>query len=904
MTSHLRVTIDDIDLVLTEDTSISIELKNPYLNDGIDTYTYSFDVPLDGNRELLGDLDNPDSDRRLTSIEGHPMAIYIDGVLFAHGKVATIEEQTIVDKVSISMTSNKKQLKDMVADMQLRDLSFPESDKPDLQIGEKIGNILVNRTSTSSYGSMAVFRKLGNVYVNLILFDAVNHLPTTGNGYVQPQALGFSAPKEYEIVNGEPVVRKDFINTSVPFKENITHPDGTTRRALYHNARICYMHHALDTEGKSSEYVEYDNKKYGPYYMLEADRPQSGICFYLMYVLEVLFKNLEIHYDDAPIAAIEDMKRLSFFTTACKYDIDDPGKGVRSFGYETDFDSANQWLSARNIKGRLSKGYKRNSENESEDIVNILFYPNYYVGGDRHGREWKDVGSLGKSIVYVNLNETPVTRPVSEDGEYLFHFVMEDGSTVDYEMLCWGVGVNYVDDDTYSYSSEVVRMYANADNLPDMSVTDFLDSLWGSFGLRFHYDSETNEVTPYFIRDMLRNDRVHSIYGSDISVHKISEKITGVSIRYSAESDFNEQLTNLRKGVTDYDTRYDYLVDHTPVKDIETRKRYSEVAHGTMSAGDYTLYVDTVTGNTYRIKINKDELSAGNISGLQPSLFQVAQFKGILERSEEYKDASDNDLLSSDFSDYVHEITSSFEPLVQNDLYANKAKQTQLLAPFTDEEMWNEQADMDVIQNPVDSNRAYVHYVQEEIDTEERYDVSGTDDGNSPLQSIDWGSSICIMRGGGTNATTHIYDRGYDFFGNEKWRMVSGDYCMDYDTITNYAEQYDYNGGTVGGIGIEEGRFSLAIRAYHLHPETGIMMCSPEFARRGLADTFFSEYIYFLLHRKKLFIETMCEIEHIIDMQWRDKYAIAGHTGWIDQLSVKVSVQKGIEKVEFTMFEL
>lgn len=226
--------------------------------------------------------------------------------------------------------------------------------------------------------------------------------------------------------------------------------------------------------------------------------------------------------------------------------------------------------------------------------------------------------------------------------------------------------------------------------------------------------------------------------------------------------------------------------------------------------------------------------------------------------------------------------------------------------------MWNEKAKMGPIKNIVDSTAAYVHSVDEYIETDERYDATSTDDGNSPLQSIDWGNTITLMRGGGSDATINHYARNYDFFDNEKWSILSGEYAMDSDSINIYdGNPYDYDGASPGIGGGE--RISLSIRAYHTAPadipktkiKKGDILCNDmSVARRGLADKFFSEYIYFLLNRKKLAIKTFCEIQHIIDMQWKDKYAIAGHTGWIDHVSVKISVQKGIEDVEFTMFEL
>ena len=61
-------------------------------------------------------------------------------------------------------------------------------------------------------------------------------------------------------------------------------------------------------------------------------------------------------------------------------------------------------------------------------------------------------------------------------------------------------------------------------------------------------------------------------------------------------------------------------------------------------------------------------------------------------------------------------------------------------------------------------------YVTEELSLRESYDPSSTDDGNSPLQSYDWGLSVAIMRGGGIDSTHESYDYNYDGFGNSKGR--------------------------------------------------------------------------------------------------------------------------------------
>lgn len=1137
MTSHLRVTIDDIDLVLTEDTSISVEMKNPYLNEGIDTYSYQFDVPIEGNRELFGDVDNPDSDIRLSHIEGHPMAIYVDGILFAHGKVDVIDEQTIVDKVSISMTSNKKQLKDLIGDLKLRDLQFPEEDKQDLKIGEKIGNITVS--GLSDYQVRIKFRvnnydrEVHDYFTALNAYspDAVTRKLDTKK--IQPQALGFSCNKEYYIDNsdmsqkvvvakdaeGKRRVKQDYINTTVPFGSSIMHNDGVYRRALYHNARISYLQHGIDSDGKSSSDTLIKGQ-YGPYYVLPADRPQSGICFFVLYVLEVLFKQLEVIYGRdqyAAIAKVPDMNRLSFFTTLCKFDVEPKyyfhsniDSSEDDFGKFENFDAnrVNEWLEERDCRGEI-KANKTASADEYGFVTvlgnTFVFYPNIYAFTSKDypsvdRTKYTQVGAFlgsGKddNRYFFGLKSEAYTRRISSYNDTItvnLHKI--DGSVV--ENIVMGVGGEGVDGDAsepFKYGASVMNMYANSQNLPDMSASSFIDSLWASFGLRFYYNSESNVVEPYYIRDVLKSSVVHDIFGKDVTVHPVAERITGVTIKYSSEKDRKEQLADIYNGVSNYDTSFDYLVDKTDVRKINVAQIFDSLAHGIISAGDETLYIDTETGNAFRIKINKEELDASNINALQPALFRVAQWKGVTVYKDEYDKLTDVEKQTSEISDYIEEISSEFVPLDQNDLNARKNLHTALLCPFTDEEMWSNEAEMPAIQSVVDSTVAFTHTVECYVKTDERYDPTGTDSGNSPLQDIDWGAAITLMRGGGSDAYITHFDYGYDLFNNEKWRMVAGTVTMDSDSISLYNEMYDYNGSGVVisrpydgtytkseaeklilslwsgsnanlvspyrvvsadsmvahgwsrsdvGTGIctvlsgtkaltdyngiiseflftpigdngsimspdeintylanlelrasqlrrsimsldaetdssiisnykvgkhaliqqfdvspsdgyhskwadfysellhqlhdiyygdatevncpaPEGsadngngdgeRVSLCIRAYHNAPDDipgtnikkGDRLCKDDaVARRGLADKFFSEYIYFLLHRKKLSIKTLCEIQYIIDMQWKDRYCIAGHTGWINLVSTRISNAKGIENVEFTMFEL
>ena len=79
----------------------------------------------------------------------------------------------------------------------------------------------------------------------------------------------------------------------------------------YCNVRVCVKR----TDG-------YNKDLESPYLVLEADRPHSGMCFYVLYFLKCLFNHLGVVVKEDKSMNVEDMKRLAFFTTKCKYRVD------------------------------------------------------------------------------------------------------------------------------------------------------------------------------------------------------------------------------------------------------------------------------------------------------------------------------------------------------------------------------------------------------------------------------------------------------------------------------------------------------------------------------------------------------------------------------------------------------
>ena len=338
---------------------------------------------------------------------------------------------------------------------------------------------------------------------------------------------------------------------------------------------------------------------------------------------------------------------------------------------------------------------------------------------------------------------------------------------------------------------------------------------------------------------------------------------------------------------------------------------------------DQTCYIDVNTGNAYRLKVDKE---ATKVDELHPVMFEVGGYKGV--------EIGDCSTVNEDF---VEEIKSSFSPVIMNDVNGQKEMMVsnqdlgyvkddgtnniysvssgnlddakQILAAYVDEDMWHENMEY-TIQNVMGNN--YIDaYLNEICSTEESYDPTGTDDGNSPLQHYEWENAIAIMRGGGADAKVQIYDYDYDGCGNSKWRMVAGEYAVSPDSMDNWGNQYDYN-GEQEGIGDDE-RFSLKIRAYK--EVNGEILCKDDekdadgkvktkIRSRGLFDSFMSEHAHFLLNRKKLEMKFYCNVSDLLNIQWEKRYRIGEYVFWWNKISYSISVKNGLGLVEAEVYML
>lgn len=972
MKHHIDIQAGEHKLALPTDFSIDVDFQNPLFND-VEMFSYPVEIPLEGNRRFVKNIEDIKSDVRTVDLEHTPARIRVDGIPFASGTMRFTDEEQITKSVSMSIDAADQSFTDLIGDLSCRDI--PVKDK--IKIGEKIGNLYVQASIKSQVNVRRSGSKSKNDYTT---YGTVS--PKTMANTFEPQALGFSYPAECDLQTGtqkakeqntisykdgksvvKPKVSKSFINVSAPYGET----DSAGRSAYYCNARVCYAHYALDEDGAtSSEKEDFDSDRLsepeyrGAYWVLDADRPQSGICFYMLYFLDCLFDYLNVYFDKSALMDIEDMKHLCFFTTRCAYDVEPKLRGDRytmseltkigstyyitstlnknadnsysvitgvsksievinsipqafHYFYEKTssdgknlnslFNNINDWLSTRGCGGKLSM-----PDLESKSVNDITYRPYTWVGA-AHG--------VGSSKLYGD----PVKIVSGVDGV--------QSITVESTITSAFVGAN------------IMNMYANSDNFPDASVSDVLSSLENAFGIKFNYDYEQNKVTAFLIRDVFRKPNKCgdlNLNGKVYDITKISEKITGVRHCYSGESDSKEQAANVKNGVKDYDTDYDYIEYPDPedtnrlASQCKTiyDKSYGEF-FSNLSNSDMNVYIDKRTGNAYRIKIDSDFTDTAS---MKPALFEVGQWKGI-----EYGDCSKQN------DDFVKEFSIGFTPITFNDVNyrlesastdtfdsedaseldgydgieagsINSETNQPLLAAFVDDDMEHEFVEHN-IDNLLSCSVADV-LVRETLSLVENYDPSNTDDGNSPLQTHDWGMAIALMRGGGSDMTLQEYDYNFDGFGNSKYRTVAGMYALCSDTMDAWGNTYDYN-GSIAGDGDGE-RFSLKVNAdkswlasWARDRDIDLIEddvkdangnITTKIKSRGLFQSFMVDYAYFLVNRKKYAIKAIIEPAQLVDIvnHWNEWWNIDGNLCLIDKIQCSIKNDTGMGECSLEVY--
>ena len=803
MHSHLDIKVNGKSLVIPEDSSLSVEEKNPLFND-VTFFSYPMQIPVEGNREVLKNIAHRDSDMRAMDLEHAEASIFAEGLPLNSGQVITQDGSEIKDTFEFNIDAQQQSFSELIGGLECQDVRV----KDRLVIGEKIGKVFYKYhvhgeeyyfdsetgvKATAPYPfETPFFQKIKPSNENIFTYD--------GSGDTDSmQALGFSYPArcngfpKADTENGEPVIKESFINVALPYP------------FPYCNSRVAYAHPGISADGTETEGTVKGNSQkgdsdFGQYWCLDAFRQQSGICFYVLYFLDCLFEQLGVSFDKSELLEIEDFSRLAFFTTQCHYNEELKHYNVTFNNGGASYNSLSAALAAISDEDRTPgmdiafKGvdgkYVRYSPLTTAWSSNPSDWSGPFVAevlSDDEISEWTESRKTGGTIKMSVHVGRPARRSKNYEEYYeLPNEYIEGSGTFSHDDMYstfpvkvtfnppkskddWATWRNYyrkVEGEVH-FETEIYDMVANSENFPKTSVSSVISSLENSFGIRFLYDPEKRSVTARLLRNVYKTKVCRRFNGTVLSMIPLNEKITGVRMAYSAESEAKEQKNNVRYGIRDYNTDYDYI-DY-PKERTVTDLTYQTITSKVAST-NRNVYIDLTTGNSFRIKVDSE---AKDIISLRPTLFQVGQWKGV-----EIGDCSEQN------KDYVKEFISEITPLSLNVINAKDYNSdttgsvSPVLAPFLDVEMEHEYLEQRIqnvakdIAEPRYTKVRTTKYegdyngygfpeniqilITQSLKLQESYDPTQTEYGNSPLQDIDWGLTLAVMRGPGTGTSGYI----------------------------------------------------------------------------------------------------------------------------------------------------
>lgn len=792
----ISLQIDGKYAFLEPDVSISIEEQSPVWGEG-NSFSFPFELDVEANRHIIGNADQLTGGSIYQALEGKSAVIYAMGIPIFYGEVSLDDEvDTEEGHIEITVVSSRMSFDEMIEGMNCQDVELSE----EIILGEK----------WSTYNVQVLWQ---NEPVDVVR----GYMP--GN-FMRMRNNGVST---YNVSDPYPTAKYCNVRICYPLPEELADEEKGPEKEL-ENIVINVDNLYLQKGYKSNIETLFSGK----YVVLDADRALSAPCFYVMYFLECLFGKLSIQFNSGRVAYEEDLNRLAFFSTACKFTEKDTGQ-TESFPV-------------------ANKEYKIKQLVDYSWTYPSAYFKNISSDGSVHAKGWFDI----------------------------------------------------------------VQCIASSENFPKEDCSTIIESIEKAFGIRFLFDKKMSQVTPVFVRDILRNISVKEIHAIVTESHKRENSVQGFVLKYSG----NEE-----------DTAYNYE-DYTNTQNIEG---YNNLQLS-VTAFDKTCYIDPRNMNAYRIKNDGD---AQEFDTQNPALFEVGMF---------------NQVKYGNFSNEkrVEKVEIPFSPVVMNDVETpvrldklkNDKKKGQLndnnnneqeFAVLLDVQMRYPSAVKEQIiigsssygAKPVDFKIAWTYVDVQGFDEKLSKPTHESDakypdrwwaktgapmllkylDNDSPIQTFDAGLTLGIMRGPGNTAGIQDYDENYDGEGNSKYVTVPSNYAFHSDSVDNYGRVFDYNGTNDDGV---SDHFSLKLRAEKpvLDSDGNPLQCSiPEAQRRGLFDRFYTEYAYFVTHRKIAVLSLRMELADLVNIDWTVRYRFGDYVGFVNKVNYTVSAD-GVSDVTVEMFYL
>ncbi len=918
---HLRLEIFDLEGTgskfawLSEDASITITDTSEIFASG-DVWSHSFTLNVRANAHIFGTAGDMHGIRLHEQINKRRARLWVEGVALYLGYLKLDDEVEVDSKgnVDVSFESGQKTFDEMIEGAKANQVPMMS----DIQIGMALWRKRWTKFRVKLQASLAGSQLSDNAIIERMTFSG----PVTRNGNewfdfsYDGESDGNSSQQYPRMVfpNGDftdyghvaPDENQNHINTDTPYDDS--HP--------YCNVALCYQKYGYQKKNPDgSIYDDYSSEPEAQrgYEIMPANRLNSAPNFFVIYWIKALMKHLGIYIEENQMMDVEDLRRLFFVNTNCAYEEPANLKGAnltrygKYFRYKWQTDYIPEYInSKKNINAEESGFVGKNVKIISGDIPSSISLSDRISISVSEIEEWSD----------------------SDKKSYLSH------------------------------NRFYHKAFASSDCFPNVDISDVISAIENGFGVRLLFDSNFQRVRIVLLRNIFRNGDVQNVECEIISEGKVENSIRGFRMSYGESEDttfyykgFADKLPHKKELWADNSDKHDY-------SKWDLDANYGQIIHK-ISAFDKTCYVTKNNGNAYGIKVDKD---AKRYDELHPSLFEYAGYMDAedgdctgdeetietinvgfvpaimndvnfeqerkngdtaqrfalfvdatmkprridLNDGKDYDDpktAYDIDKLYSDDSPAAKMksddgIVKPGEFAARSDMYAScNGAASELRGNFF---LYNFNTS---ITFDIDGhiNEGYRLYLQDNFDP--------NDDGISPIETKDWGLTLGIMRGSGSDSYVNYEADPDDGEGNDTWEIMAGSNVSAHpDTCDSYGNEWDYN-GMAEGVGDREGRVSLKLRAEKLNPyfdpkqpesatnRRYLEISNPNLRGRGLIDQFYKEYSFWTRNARIANRTVRMELAQLLAIDKTKKVTVGDITGFIRKMQYSVNNKTGLGNV-------
>lgn len=702
-------------VILPPDASLHIEDVNPLFDiEAGGAFSYPFTIPVEANQHLFSTITNHHGARVYDLIYHKPFRLSGGGYPLLYGIIDLDDEVEVEEQdngshtVTVNLASNNQELSKLLDRVNAQDVPL----KDRIPVGTEFHYLDFD---------MSVEYSPQSVIPTWTQFYAQYRMPI-------PEHI-FSTPKYKASLDGTGAWQSS-INVQAPYPSK-----------QYCNAKVAIQAREKQPDGTYKTLRKYE--------IFDADRPNSGLCFYVQYFLDCLFANLNVAWDNSLLMAFDDFNRLSFFSTKCECDSISTAytlthAQLRHLLPDIDlkyiYASLNPFHHDTTRNGHISftanawTKYANSKNFPDTDAINIVKELQNAFGirfiYDSEGQHCKAV------FIKDVFNDTTAVKSGA---------IIHSAYHTDKDLR--GVKMTYggnEDDTSYNYdptkekpSSPVIirNGYAN------------IKSEQGAYDRNTYYDNVTGNWYRIKVDEDAKTEE--ELYPSLFEVGQFQDAWVG--------------------DITDEDKTKEVTVGFTPIicnivgdveeKDVQTEQTRKRTRVGNRrqpnnsSDCQYAVFLDLEIDDAQTMKLTESysnvrwatEDGRHTLTIWQYSTFGVS-FIGRYGFSSEYME--------------------------QRYTEARKAG-------------W------------VRGNERKKFLV--------RYD-------EDPLSTYDAGFSLGVMRGPGNDAGVDIVRDNYDGNGNAQWAYTPTGYSYTSDSIDHYGTVFDYNGEAQGGQDTES-KFSLKLRA-------------------------------------------------------------------------------------------